>query len=286
VYGVMGGLMQRYGGVSMPSIASYSGTSGGYGSSGGGSSYAAGYDNSGWGANGYLTRAFDTADALTNVANANSARLLQEVPEYLRKSDSMLGLAEQYADTGAKQSQKYYGYADDYLSDHKDLLANGTNAGLQNVVNEMNKSVYSGMQKTAGTKLSDWAKKGIINSSVATSGINDIENAAANAAAGNYGNVYNTMLANYLSGADTSRGLAESVMANANDAFNNYYNLAGSYRDNYNSGLEGLNTFAALPEQYYSNALAPLSPAYNYWKDSTNAWLANDKDYVATSDGK
>ncbi|MDO4562162.1 MAG: hypothetical protein Q4C86_14615 [bacterium] len=347
VYGLMGGLMQRYGGVSMPNIASYAGSSGGsFGSSGysggsnrltdqqaallqlrseggpfafgnlgqkysgiwtddrgnryyngklvrtdeygmsyvgnannkqyvnlgsgmtgnnggggaGGSSYAAGYDNSGWGANGYLTQAFDTADALTNAANENSARLLQEVPAYLRKSDDMLGLAQNYADIGAKQSQKYYGDADEYLASHKGLLANGTDEGLQNVVNEMNRSVYSGMQKTAGAKLSDWAKKGIINSSVATSGIGDIENAAANAAAGNYGSAYNTMLQNYLGG-------------------------AASARDNYNSGLSGLKTFADLPQQYYGNALAPLAPAYDYWKDSTNAWLANDKDYVATSDG-
>ena len=315
VYGLMGGLMQRYGGVSMPSIRSYtgSGSSGSSGSAGsygrpgtgegwatgrdgigtydgqrvrydeygrpytasyytggerqgeersrkyitgsvpsgasdytataggklggsGGGTYAAGYDDSGWGANGYLTKAFDTADELTNAANANSAQLLHDVPDYLKQSAG-------------------------YLADHADLLANGTNAGLQNVVNEMNKSVYSGMQKTAGSALSNWAKKGIVNSSVATSGINDIENAAANAAAGNYSNAWGTMLQNYLGGAQSAR-------------------------ENYDSGIAGLKTFADLPQQYYGNALAPLTPAYNYWKDATSAWLANDKDYIATSSGK
>ena len=134
--------------------------------------------------------------------------------------------------------------------------------------------------------MSDYAARGIMNSSTANKGIQAIESEAADSTAANWANIYNTMLNNYISGAEASKGLAESTLGTMDNTVNNYATIAQGYRDQYNSGLQGLETFAGLPSTYYENALAPLLPAYNTWNQMTQNWLANDKDYVATSSGK
>lgn len=323
VYKVMGGFLQRYGGVTMPGITTYNpngqpgvtangvGATGnayynggdgyygtgsnagsfGSGGSGGGSgvqntSGLVGYNGSGWGEGGYLDTAFDEADRLTALANKNSEDLLNTIPGYMDKSDQMLDLAQDYAVDSTENALKFYDNSDWYLDQHKGLLTNGTNAGLENAVAAMNQSVLNELNDSIGAGLSDWAARGIMNSSTANRGIQAIESEAADSTAANWANVYNTMLNNYISGAEASKGLAESTLGSMDNTVNNYATIAQGYRDQYNSGLQGLETFAGLPSTYYENALAPLLPAYNTWNQMTQNWLANDKDYVATSDGK
>ena len=346
VYNVMGGFLQRYGGVTMPTITTadpyastntsnnsssssgnrYSISNGRYTSGGSpiyldssGRAYTysngqrvymdsqslanafgtngpvtgnlnvgtgTGYNSSGWGEGGYLDTAFDEADRLTALANQNSADLLEKVPEYLDKSDNMLDIAQQYAVDTTENALKFYDNSDWYLDQHKGLLTNGTNAGLENAVAAMNQSVLNELNDSIGAGLSDFAARGIMNSSTANRGIQAIESEAADSTAANWANVYNTMLNNYISGAEASKGLAESTLGTMDNTVNNYATIAQGYRDQYNSGLQGLETFASLPSTYYENALAPLLPAYNTWNQMTQNWLANDKDYVATSDGK
>ena len=301
VYGLMGGLMQRYGGVSMPSIRSYtgSGSSGSSGSAGsygrpgpgegwapgragnrtydgqrvrydeygrpytasyytggerqgeersrkyitgsvpsgasdytataggklggsGGGTYAAGYDDSGWGANGYLTKAFDTADDQAALTNANINELLLSTPEYLRK--------------------------------HQNFLDNGTDEGFEKYIAESERALANTYSKNVGTDLSNLAAKGILNSSVT-----------------------NRALANQ------QAEIGDAVAKNRNTASNNWMN---QYLQGYTTGMEGLKTNAELIPQYYNNAMSPMTPAYDFWNQSTQNWLANDKDYIATSSGK
>ena len=344
VYNVMGGFLQRYGGVTMPTITTadpyastnnsnsgniyYINNNGNRRYYGGGSpvyldangraytysngqmvymdsqSFAnaigtnapvwgnqnvaggPGYNTTGWGEGGYLDNAFDEADRLTALANQNSEHLLNTIPDYLNKSDNMLDIAQQYAVDTTENALKFYDNSDWYLDQHKGLLTNGTNAGLENAVAAMNQSVLNELNDSIGAGLSDWAARGIMNSSTANRGIQAIESEAADSTAANWANVYNTMLNNYISGAEASKGLAESTLGSMDNTVNNYATIAQGYRDQYNSGLQGLETFAGLPSTYYENALAPLLPAYNTWNQMTQNWLANDKDYVATSDGK
>lgn len=288
LYSTMGGLLSRYGGYTTPQITSYS--------AGGGSGTSAANDgswfgkqsggNSGWNSGSYLDTAFDTADSLAQAAAKNSANLLNTAPSYLSKADANLDTANKYAIESQEQSKKNNANADWYIAQHQELLNNGSNEGLLNALSEMNKSVYSGMNESAANGLADWAARGVVNSSTANKALQGIEGEAAKAAASNYGSLYNTMLENYLSGANTSNTMANDVLTNGNKTVSNLTGIADGYRSNYDSALKGLETYAGLPQQYYSNALAPLSPAYNYWKDSTNAWLANDKDTVVTSGGK
>lgn len=298
VYKIMGGFLQRYGGVTMPTITTVGSdasdkTSGSSTTStpstnwsnskvGGG----VGYNNSGWGEGGYLDTAFDEADRLAALANKNSEGLLNTVPGYMDKSDQMLDIAQQYAVDTTENALKFYDNSDWYLDQHKGLLSNGTNEGLENALAAMNQSVINQLNESMATGLSDYAARGIMNSSTANKGIQAIESEAADSTAANWANIYNTMLNNYISGAEASKGLAESSLDTMDNTVNNYATIAQGYRDQYNSGLQGLETFAGLPSTYYENALAPLLPAYNTWNQMTQNWLANDKDYVATSSGK
>lgn len=317
VYKVMGGFLSRYGGVTMPDLVSYypsgsgSGVTGAwdgdYGAASGGKNTGAGgdtqhkdvqspsqpsvpstgsYNGTGWGEGGYLDTAFDRADALAEAAQGNSRDLLRDVPGYMDKSGETLDKAQKYAVDSTDRAAKFYDNSDWYLAQHKDLLSNGTNAGLENAVDAMNQSVWNGLEDSMGAGLNDLAARGIMNSSTANRSIQAIEDSAAEAAAANWGNVYNSMLSNYLGGAEASKGLAESTLGTLDQTVNNYTALAQGYRDLYDSGLEGLKTFADLPSTYYEAALAPLLPAYNYWNQATQSWLANDKDYIATSGGK
>ena len=63
-------------------------------------------------------------------------------------------------------------------------------------------------------------------------------------------------------------------------------NAASGYNQNYNSGLQGLETFAKLPTQYYQNALAPISPLYNYWKDLTESYYGHEDYDTVVHNGK
>lgn len=323
MYNVMGGLTQRYGGYTMPTINSYTpstttasaGSTTGSGTSNtnnksdnavtsigkptgensnvaGGTGYnnnvagGTGYNNSGWGEGGYLDSAFDKADTLSELANRNSFNLLNEVPAYLTKADSTLDEAQKYAVQGQQKASKYYDDADYYLGEHKGLLANGTNEGLTNYMSSIYDSINRNYVNSASKLIDDAAARGIVNTSTSSRALNGLSSASANAAADQYAGGFNTYLQNYLGGAEQSRGLAESSLNTADRSSANLVNIANGYRGNYDSGLSGLKTYADLPSTYYGNAMAPLTPAYNFWNQSTQNWLANDKDYVATSSGK
>lgn len=208
MYNIFGGIMDRYGGVSLPSGASL-----GSGSVGGGTKIKRGS---------FLDNAFNTADRQAALTNANINELLAATPEYLRK--------------------------------HQAFLDDGTDAGFENYVRATEDALANTYSKNVGTDLSSLASRGILNSSVT-----------------------NRALANQ------QAEIGDAVAKNRNEASNNWMN---QYLQGYNTGMEGLKTQTELIPSYYTNALSPLMPAYNFWKDSTDAWLADDRDYVATSSGK
>lgn len=121
------------------------------------------------------------------------------------------------------------------------------------------------MNSTVGSTLSNLASRGIIDSSVSSSALNDISRNAANTLANSYTNDMNT---------------ATNI---ANNAYNNQLNglngRAGLLGDQYANTVNGINTQAGLTGQNYSNALrhagmiADLTgQAQNYANDAlTNA---------------
>lgn len=208
MYNVFGGIMDRYGGVSLPSGASL-----GSGGVGGGTKIQRGS---------FLDSAFNTADLQAALTNANINELLAATPEYLRK--------------------------------HENFLDNGTDAGFENYVRATEDALANTYSKNVGTDINSLNNRGILNSSVT-----------------------NRALANQ------QAEIGDAVAKNRNEAANVYLQ---NYLNGYNTGMEGLKTQTELIPTYYTNALSPLMPAYKFWKDSTDAWLADDRDYVATSSGK
>lgn len=254
---------------------------------------------------GYLDQSNDTLRKMEGLAdNYVSPYGNDAFDEYVRK----MGETAEYS---AGRADKYYDDADFYLGQNKDLATQGTSQALENLVAKMSDSLKSNYQSDAGSLLSNAANRGIINSSVSTRGLSDLSNAMADAASGQYMQGFQALLDNSLKGATTAGGLAQGVVDTAGKANANYQDIvnsmlginadslktmqtqAGIYSDasagynrDYNSGIGSLETYAKLPAQYYQNALAPISPLYNYWKDLTDSYYGHEDFDTIVHNGK
>lgn len=131
------------------------------------------------------------------------------------------------------------------------------------VMDRMNAAVNSGLEMSMGSMLNDLAGRGVVNSTITSKGVSDLSQAAADAFNRNYLNAYNSVLGGYGQGLQHS----QSALGNMLSAVGAANNTLGAL----NSGISGLSqaigTYGQLPGQYYQTALAPLMPAYNFWKD-------------------
>ena len=131
--------------------------------------------------------------------------------------------------------------------------ANATLGQLQNGIlpsayqTNMQNAIRSSLQNTMGTQLNSLANRGVLNSSVTTSAMNDISKNAADTVAQQYQNNIQTV-----------GGLANRQMANAMNA--NSAN-AGIYGNLINSATQPTTTAAAAQE-------AAQKPALNLWNAS------------------
>ena len=224
--------------------------------------------------------------------------------EYVRKMGET-------ADRSTEYATKYYDDADWYINQNKALAESGGSQALDNLMSEVYESLNSGYKSKAGELLNDAARRGVINSSTNTRAMNGLSDSVAQAAAQQYMTGFGTLLDNSLKGAQTADNLAQNVVRTADQSNANYQNIVNSmlgindnslktmqgragvlqnaasgYNQNYNSGLQGLETFAKLPTQYYQNALAPISPLYNYWKDLTDAYYGHEDYDTVVHNGK
>lgn len=143
----------------------------------------------------------------------------------------------------------------EYLNKHAAFMENGTDAGFEKYLAASEQAIANAYAKNVGTDLNNMAAKGILNSSVTNRALANQQAETGNAIAANRNQAANNWMSNYLSG--------------------------------YNTGMDGLKTMAGLPTQYYQNALAPIMPFYNYWKDMTDAYYGHeDYDTVVSSGGK
>lgn len=97
------------------------------------------------------------------------------------------------------------------------------------------------MNSTVGSTLSNLASRGIIDSSVSSSALNDISRNASNTLANSYSNDMNT-----------ATNIANNAYTNQLNGLNGRAGLLG---DQYANTVNGINTQAGLTGQNYSNAL-------------------------------
>lgn len=215
------------------------------------------------------------------------------------------------ADRSTEYATKYYDDADWYINQNKALAESGGSQALDNLMAKVYESLNSGYKSKAGELLNDAARRGVINSSTNTRAMNGLSDSVAQAGAQQYMTGFGTLLDNSLKGAQTADNLAQNVVRTADQSNANYQNIinsmlgindnslktmqgragvlqnaASGYNQNYNSGLQGLETFAKLPTQYYQNALAPISPVYNYWKDLTDSYYGHEDYDTVVHNGK
>lgn len=168
--------------------------------------------------------------------------------------NNMLDEADAQSRAAASSLASLAEVAPRYITEHENFLANGGNEGFSRYIDNTTRGIENAYARNVGTDLNRLAARGVLNSSVTSRALEGQARATAEAIANNYNNAANMYLSNYIAGAGS-----------ANDA--------GKAQ-------------SALVTGAYTNALAGVMPAYNYWKDMTQAYFNDDKDYVATSSGK
>ena len=126
------------------------------------------------------------------------------------------------------------------------------------LTDNMNASVNQGLQSSMGSMLNSLANRGVLNSSVTTTGTNQLSQAAADAYNKNYLTAYQSVLS----------GMGQGVNAAQN---------------NTNSLLSGIQAVGNVPSQAYEGAYAGLMPAYNMWSGWQNSYdNRQDFDTIVT----
>jgi|GEM_PF-3765614 len=150
------------------------------------------------------------------------------------------------------------------------------------VANRLNAATKSGLQSSMGSMLNDLAGRGVVDSSITSRGISDLSGAAADAFNRNYLNAYNSVLGGYSQGLQHSQSQVGNTLA--------ALGAANGMLGNVNSGIGALTgaigAYGQLPGQYYQNALAPLMPAYNFWKDLGQMYYGHEDYDTVVKQGK
>lgn len=171
---------------------------------------------------------------------------------------SSVGSAADLADAQAKAANEnlssLMGRPSQYLAEHQDFLTNGTNEGFENYLDAQERAIANAYARNVGTDLNSLASRGVLNSSVTTRALEGQQRAAGEAIANNRNQAANAFLSNYIAGAGAANDSAK--------------------------------TQAGLVPLVYQNAVAPLMPGYQFWRDMTGDYYKDDKDYIATGGGK
>lgn len=163
-------------------------------------------------------------------------------------------------------------------------VQNAYNSVLNNMLG-LNADSRDTMQTQAGVLNNNMnsmvgANENALNTMQGRAGVYNIAGQGYGQNAGIVGDSYNRSLNSML-------GVNENALGTMQGRANVLGNASQGYNRDYTTGLQGLETMAKLPSRYYQNALAPISPLYNYWKDMTDAYYGHeDYDTVVSSNGK
>ena len=186
------------------------------------------------------------AQSQINNANAGLAGVVSSNNTATNQANNNIGtLAGKYAGTVQGTNNALNGYSNQYGS-----AANKTNAELGNLANgnipsgyqqSMERSISSALNNTIGKTVNGLANRGVINSSIASSAMNDIEKNAADSVAQQYLNNINTVA-----------GLNSQQLSNVNNALGAQSNLTNQQ---FNNSMTGINKQGDIYQQRLSNTL-------------------------------
>ena len=179
------------------------------------------------------TNSWQNAQNITNQALQQQSSLLGQIPNALAQNNNLVNEITNIARTGNIPS---------------------------GVSNALNASVNQNLQSSMGTMLNNLGKRGILNSSVTTSGMNQLSQAAADSYNRNYLTAYQSVLS----------GLGQGLQGTQN-------NVA--------SILSALGSVGKVPSQTYDALGAQLTQPYTFWKDWQNFYQSDDPyDTVVTQE--
>lgn len=168
--------------------------------------------------------------------------------------DSSFDLADAQAKAANENLSSLMGRPSQYLAEHQDFLTNGGNAGFERFLDAQERAIANAYARNVGADLNSLASRGVLNSSVTARALEGQQRAMGEAIANNRNQAANAFLSNYIAGAGAANDSAK--------------------------------TQAGLVPLVYQNAVAPLMPGYQFWRDMTGDYYKGDKDYIATSGGK
>ena len=232
--------------------------------------------------------------------------LLNRLPGALDRSngilDEMLGFVR--GDMANLANNRMMGAVDDIsnyvkgdmtstVKEMQDVVRNGTVPTA--LTDAANASVNKGLQSGMGSMLNNLAGRGVVNSSIASKGINGLAQNAADAMNTNYLNAFNSVLNGYngvLSGQGNVLNGYNGVLNGLGNVQNAYNSMLGGYgqalsgaQGNANTLVNGagalnstINTLGQIPSQAYENAMASIMPGFNLWKNWQSSY-DNREDY-------
>ena len=179
-------------------------------------------------------------------------------PEHLKNAIGLYeGATQGMTDTLGNISKGWERY-NLALDDQRNLMANGVPLQFQaNLYDSINRNANESM----GTMLANNAAKGIINSSVSTAGLNNINRESQNQMSSQYLNMFDRLGQQY-------------------DAYakNSYQNIVG-LNDQYTN-------YANMGKQAWDNYYAPSQGGYNFWNDWQNSYDRREDYDTVVHQGK
>ena len=201
-------------------------------------------------------------NAATAAANGTLGNVAGQIGQLTQQNNGRLGSLTGLYQGGTTQANGALGAASGVIGQSA-AAANGTLAALANgqlpqqYQANMENSIRSAIQNTMGKSLSNLGNRGILNSSVTTGAMNDIQRNAADEVARQYQSNIN-QVAGLTQQQNANAGQAANAMANmAQQQLMNTNTLAGNlgnvYNTQYTQGMNTLGQQANLAQQQLAN---------------------------------
>ena len=201
-------------------------------------------------------------NAATAAANGTLGNVAGQIGQLAQQNNGRLGSLTGLYQGGTTQANGALGAASGVIGQSA-AAANGTLAALANgqlpqqYQTNMENSIRSAIQNTMGKSLSNLGNRGILNSSVTTGAMNDIQRNAADEVARQYQSNIN-QVAGLTQQQNANAGQAANAMANmAQQQLMNTNTLAGNlgnvYNTQYTQGMNTLGQQANLAQQQLAN---------------------------------
>jgi|GEM_PF-7006370 len=207
----------------------------------------------------------------------------------------------------SKANEWYDDYTRGMLTGSQNLLESGQVP--RPILDAMEAAMTNSVNGSVGKNLADLASRGVLNSSVTNRGVADMSKAVANGMSENYLNALTTLVNGYNQSAGTgasagktfadtnldiyntqadamknAAALGSSLSNSGSSRVSELLGLAGGYGDALKLNLTERQQLMEQIPKYYTNAAAPVMPAYDFLQTMLqDHWNSNKQDTIVKS---